>query len=149
MAYLEWQEICSSNPVMTHHIKPDIQLQYHYSGQVVNAAMKVHSILGPGLLESVYEVCMIQELANKGLDTKSQLWLPVEYEGKKIDVGYRIDLLVANTIIVEIKAVEKVHPIYEAQILSYLKLSGLRIGLLINFNTVSLKNGIQRFINGF
>jgi GxxExxY protein len=134
---------------MTHHLQTDITLQNHYSGQIVNAAMKVHSELGPGLLESAYEACLIEELNYRGLNVDSQLGLPITYNGKQIDVGYRIDLLVEKTVIVELKAVEKVRDIHKAQVLSYLKLSGLRVGLLINFNTVSLKNGIQRIINGY
>ena len=127
----------------------DIYLQNHYSGQVVNAAMKVHTILGPGLLESAYEACLIQELKNRGLKVEAQVGLPITYDGTQIDVGYRIDLIVERVVIVELKAVEKLRPLHKAQILSYLKLSGLRVGLLINFNTVSLKDGIQRIINGY
>jgi len=127
----------------------DIYLQNHYSGQVVNAAMKVHTILGPGLLESAYEACLIQELKDRGLTVQSQVGLPVTYGNTQIDVGYRIDLLVENAVIVELKAVETISNIHKAQILSYLKLSRLRVGLLINFNTVSLKDGIQRIINGY
>ena len=126
-----------------------MQLTNHYSGQVVNAAMKVHTILGPGLLESAYEACLTQELKNRGLKVETQVGLPVTYDGTQIDVGYRIDLLVEKTVIVELKAVEKIRDIHKAQILSYLKLSGVRVGLLINFNTVSLKDGIQRIINGY
>ena len=127
----------------------DIYLQNRYSGQVVNAAMKVHTILGPGLLESAYEACLIQELKDRGLTVQSQVDLPVTYGNTQIDVGYRIDLLVENAVIVELKAVETIRNIHKAQILSYLKLSRLRVGLLINFNTVSLKDGIQRIINGY
>ena len=134
---------------MSSQFHTDIRLINHYSGQVVNAAMKVHSKLGPGLLESAYEACLLQELKQRGLTVESQVWLPVEYEGTVIDLGYRIDLLVENAIIVELKAVEQIRSLHKAQVLSYLRLKGLRIGLLINFNTVSLKNGIQRIINGY
>ncbi len=93
--------------------------------------MKVHSTLGPGLLESAYEACLLFELHKRGLDAKKQVELPVIYDDVKIDVGYRIDLLVANSVIVELKAVEKMLPIHEAQLLSYLKLSSMQLGLLI------------------
>jgi len=134
---------------MVHRKESDPYLQNLYSGHVVNAAMKVHSLMGPGLLESTYEVCMIQELKKRGLQVASQVSLPVIYDGTRIDAGYRIDLLVENTVIVEIKAVFKMHEIFRGQLLSYLKLSGLRVGLLINFNTVSLRDGIQRIVNGY
>jgi len=109
------------------------------SGQVVDAAMKVHSVLGPGLLESAYEVC---------LKVKQQVGLPIVYDGVTMDVGYRLDLLVAGEIIVELKAVDKLTAVHEAQLMSYLKLSGKKIGLLINFNVAHLKNGIKRMVNG-
>ena len=134
---------------MNQNIQTDLYLQNHHSGQVVNAAIKVHTILGPGLLESAYEACLIQELKNRGLKVEAQVGLPITYDGTQIDVGYRIDLLVERVVIVELKAVEKIRPLHKAQIMSYLKLSGLRVGLLINFNTVSLKDGIQRIINGY
>ena len=125
------------------------QLLNHYSGQVVNSAMKIHSKFGPGLLESAYEACLAHELRNRGLNISSQVTLPLEYEGIKLDVGYRIDMLVEDLIIVELKAVEKIKPIHIAQILSYLKIRDLKLGLLINFNTVSLKDSIQRVVNNF
>ena len=125
----------------------DLYLSNHYSGQVVSAAMSVHSRLGPGLLESAYEVCLIMELESRGLNVESQVVLPLTYKGKLIDVGYRIDILVERSVIVELKAVKNIDPLHQAQLLSYLKLSGLRVGLLINFNTVSLKNGIHRMVN--
>jgi GxxExxY protein len=134
---------------MNQNIQPEIYLQNHYSGQVVNAAMKVHSKLGPGLLESAYETCLLLELKSQGLSVESQVLLPLTYEGTLVDLGYRIDILVERCIIVELKAVQKVDPLHQAQLLSYLKLSGLRLGLLINFNTVSLKNGIRRMLNGY
>ena len=119
------------------------------SGAIVDAAMKVHSALGPGLLESAYEGCLKHELTRRGLKVLSQVTLPVIYDGVKIDVGYRIDLLVEDAVIVELKAVERLTPLNEAQLLSYLKLSGRRLGLLINFNVEHLKNGIKRIANGF
>ena len=117
------------------------------SGAIVNAAMKVHSAVGPGLLESAYEACLLHELRSLGLDVKSQVSLPVAYDGVKIDVGYRVDLLVEDAVIVELKAVETLLPIHQAQLLSYLKLSGKQVGLLINFNVPHLKNGIKRMVN--
>jgi GxxExxY protein len=117
------------------------------SGEVVDAAMKVHSVLGPGLLESAYEACLLFELHKRGMQARRQVELPVIYEEVTIDVGYRIDLLVEDAVIVELKAVEQVLPIHNAQLLSYLKLSGKRVGLLMNFNVVQLKDGIQRMVN--
>jgi GxxExxY protein len=117
------------------------------SGAIINAAMKVHSSLGPGLLESAYEACLIYELRKEGFDVKSQLPLPVIYEGIKVDAGYRIDLLVEDTIVVELKTVERLLPVHQAQLLSYLKLSGKRAGLLINFHVAHLRDGIKRLMN--
>lgn len=119
------------------------------TGIIIDAAMKVHSALGPGLLESAYEVCLKYELLKRSLVVESQLFLPVIYDGIKIDAGYRIDLLVENEIILELKAVEKVIPIHEAQLLSYLKLSNKQVGLLLNFNVLQLKDGITRVVNGY
>ena len=119
------------------------------SGQVVDAAMKVHSVLGPGLLESAYEGCLLHELRTRGLKVRSQVVLPVVYQGVQIEVGYRIDLLVEDAVVVELKAVDQEHPIHRAQLLSYLKLSGKRAGLLINFNVLHLRDGITRMVNGF
>jgi GxxExxY protein len=109
--------------------------------------MRVHSALGPGLLESAYEACLLFELHKRELKAVSQVQLPVVYESVKIDAGYRIDLLVEDAVVVELKAVEEVLPIHQAQLLSYLKLSGNKLGLLINFNTVHLKDGITRMVN--
>jgi len=118
------------------------------SGIVINAAMRVHSVLGPGLLESAYQVCLEQELRKRGLRVEAQLGLPVVYEGEKLDLGYRIDLLVENLVIVEIKCVEAIHPVHEAQLLSYLRLSGKSVGLLINFYVARLRDGIKRMVDG-
>ncbi|MGH7794583.1 MAG: GxxExxY protein [Candidatus Binatia bacterium] len=117
------------------------------SGSVVDAAMKVHTALGPGLLESAYEACLLHELRKRGRKVLSQVALPVVYDGVKIDVGYRIDLLVEDVVIVELKAIEKLSPIHDAQLLSYLKLGGYKLGLLINFNVLHLKDGIKRLVN--
>ena len=119
------------------------------TGQIIDAAMKVHSALGPGLLESAYEACLAHELKKKGLNVQTQVVLPIEYDGERLDAGYRIDLLVENSVIVELKAVEKMNPIFKAQILSYLKLADLQVGLLINFNVTRLKDGLQRVVNNF
>jgi GxxExxY protein len=117
------------------------------SGSVVDAAIKVHTALGPGLLESTYEACLVYELRKRGRKVFSQVELPVVYEDVRLDVGYRIDVLVDDCIIVELKAVDKILPIHEAQLLSYLKLSGHKVGLLINFNVTRLKQGIKRLVN--
>lgn len=115
--------------------------------KIIGAAIRVHKALGPGLLESAYEACLAFELRDTGLLVEIQKPLPVVYRGVKLDCGYRLDLVVENNVILELKAVEKVLPIHEAQILSYLKLSGLRLGLLINFNSLYLKDGIKRVVN--
>jgi GxxExxY protein len=117
------------------------------SAQIVDAAMKVHSALGPGLLESAYEGCLIHELRKRGLKALSQVLLPVVYEDVQIDVGYRIDLLIEDSVIIELKSIEKLAPIHEAQLLTYLKLSGIKVGLLMNFNVLHLKNGLKRMVN--
>jgi GxxExxY protein len=116
------------------------------SGAVVDAAMKVHSALRPGLLESAYAVCLTHELVKRGLRVNCQAPLPVVYDGVKLEAGYRLDMLVEDTVIVELKAVEALAPIHQAQLISYLKLSGKRIGLLINFHSLHLKDGIRRFV---
>ena len=117
------------------------------TGQLIDAAMKVHTHLGPGLLESAYQACLAHELRQRNLMSLSEVGLPVIYNEVKLDVGYRLDLLVENSVIVELKAVDKLLPIHEAQLMSYLKLSKLKVGLLINFNELHLKNGIKRRIN--
>ena len=117
------------------------------SEKIIGAAIQVHSALGPGLLESAYEACLKYELEKQELKVSSQIVLPVIYDEMKIDLGYRLDLLVEDSVIVELKAVNKITPIHEAQLLSYLKLSGKRLGLLINFNVILLKDGIKRRIN--
>jgi GxxExxY protein len=114
------------------------------SRAVVDGALKVHRALGPGLLESVYEACLQHELGKRGIEAARQRNLPIVYDGLKLEGGLRLDLLVADRLIVEIKAVDALLPIHKAQLLTYLRLSGLRHGLLINFNVVRLKDGIQR-----
>ncbi len=118
------------------------------TGQVIGAAMKVHTFLGPGLLEGAYEACLVHELRRRGVDVAAQVALPLWYEGVEIAVGYRIDLLVADVIVVELKAVSRLQPIHEAQLLSYLRLSGRKLGLLINFHEIRLKTGVRRLVNG-
>jgi GxxExxY protein len=118
------------------------------SGEVLNAAMAVHSELGPGLLESAYMACLAHELTIRGLQLRTQMALPLVYRGIRLDAGYRIDVLVQQEVIVEIKAVEKLLPIHEAQLLCYLKLSQKRLGLIINFNSVHLRDGIRRMVRG-
>jgi GxxExxY protein len=115
---------------------------------VVTAAMRVHTELGPGLLESTYTACLQHQLCEDGVRSVSQVGLPVVYHGVKLELGYRMDLLVEGLVIVEIKSVDALSPVHQAQLLSYLKLSGKSIGLLINFNVVHLKDGIRRFVNG-
>ncbi|HMK21223.1 MAG TPA: GxxExxY protein [Terriglobales bacterium] len=121
----------------------------HVSGIVVNAAMKVHSVLGPGLLESTYEACLAHELRKRGLLLETQRALPVVYEGERLELGYRIDLLVENLVVVEIKCVEAIHPVHQAQLLSYLRLSEKNVGLLISFYVAHLKDGIIRMVDGY
>jgi len=116
------------------------------SHRVIGCALEVHRNLGPGLLESTYEQCLAHELATAGIPFKLQCGLPVEYKGLKLDCGYRIDVLVDDLIIVELKSVDVILPIHKAQLLTYMKLSGVRIGLLMNFNVKYLKDGIVRMV---
>jgi GxxExxY protein len=117
------------------------------TGQVISAAIEVHKNLGPGLLESVYEECLCRELQLREIPYERQKELTIEYKGAKLDCGYRLDIFVANSVIVELKACENLQPIHEAQLLTYLKMTGLKIGLLINFNVPLLKEGIKRIAN--
>ena len=112
--------------------------------QVIGAAIEVHRVLGPGLLESTYEACLVHELGLRGISALRQVPLPVEYKGARVECGYRIDVLVEGQVIVELKAVNKSTPIDESQLITYLKLSGHRRGLLINFNVRLLKDGLMR-----
>ncbi len=115
---------------------------------ILDAAFKVHRALGPGLLESAYVHCLIHELRSHGLSVLHQHALPLEYGGTKLDAGYRLDLWVENIVIVGVKSVDALHPIHTAQLLTYLRLTGNRLGLLINFNEVLLKDGLRRIANG-
>ncbi len=119
----------------------------HVSGQIVDAAMEVHSHLGPGLLESSYQACLSHELRNRGFAVRCQIPLPLVYKGVQLALGYRIDMIVEDAVVVETKSVEKLLPVHEAQLLSYLRLSNKRIGLLLNFKTARLKDGITRMVN--
>ena len=115
---------------------------------IIGAAIEVHRILGPGLLESTYEECLCRELSLQNIPFERQKPMTLEYKGVKLDCGYRLDLLVANKVVVEIKSVETLLPIHEAQVLTYLKLGNYQVALLINFNTPVLKEGIKRFVLG-
>lgn len=116
---------------------------------VVDAGLKVHRTLGPGLLESAYEACLYHELSSRNLLVEKQKPLPLIYEGVILEAGYRIDLLVENKLIIEIKSADSLHPLHEAQLLTYLKVSNCKLGLLMNFNTVLFKDGVRRYINGY
>jgi len=117
------------------------------TGEIIGAAIEVHKVLGPGLLENIYEECLCVELIRRGMSFERQKELPILYKDAKLECGYRLDLLVENKIIVELKACEILLPIHEAQLLTYLKLSGNKLGLLINFNVPVLKEGIKRLAN--
>ena len=121
----------------------DIEL---LSNQAIGAAIEVHRALGPGLLESVYQRCLCCELELRGIPYRAQVELPVVYKGMKLDLGFRLDILADEQLILELKAIDQLHPIHEAQLLAYLRLADLRLGLLINFNVPLLKNGIRRLI---
>jgi GxxExxY protein len=114
---------------------------------IVDAALKIHKTLGPGLLESVYQATLGFELQKKGLTVRQQLALPVHYEGVRLDIGFRVDLLVGNRVVVEIKSVEAIIPVHRKQLETYLRLMDKRLGLLINFNVELMKHGIQRVVN--
>jgi len=116
------------------------------SGEIVGAAIKVHSALGPGLLESAYRACLRRELSKQGLRSDVEVVLPLTYDGLTIDIGYRLDLLVEDAVIVELKTVRKLLPVHQAQLLSYLRLSKRRLGLLINFNVYRLLDGVKRMV---
>jgi GxxExxY protein len=118
------------------------------TGAIVTAAMKVHSQLGPGLLESAYEACLAHELRKQGLKVAQQVGLPVIYDAERIELGCRIDLIVEDMVIIEVKCVEAINPVHEAQLLSYIRLSGRNLGLLINFHVAHLRDGIKRMVDG-
>ena len=119
------------------------------SGIILDCSIEVHRNLGPGLLESVYEVCLCRELSLKGIRFQRQVLLPFNYKGEKLDADYRIDILIEDEIIIELKSVEQMNPVYEAQLLTYLKLADKKLGLLINFNVPRLIDGFKRMLNGY
>ena len=124
--------------------KPNLEDINQLTGKVIGAAIEVHKTLGPGLLESAYEECLCHELSLLGIPFERQKEIPLNYKGIWLDCGYRLDILVDNKLILELKACESMQPIYEAQLLTYLKLTSIKIGLLINFNVPILKDGIKR-----
>jgi GxxExxY protein len=124
-------------------ISPDVE---QVGRTVLDAAYKIHTALGPGLLENVYESCLAYEIRRTGTGVDTQLAVPVVYEDIRVESGLRLDMLVGNCVVVEIKAVEKMNPLYEAQLLTYLKMTQLRLGYLINFNVLHLKDGVKRFV---
>lgn len=117
------------------------------SGSVIDSAIRVHRVLGPGLLEKAYQVCLQHELKKRGHRVSSELVLPIVYDGCEVDAAYRLDLLVEGLVVVEVKSVEMLLPVHEAQLLSYLRLGAYKLGLLINFNVLLLKDGIKRKVN--
>jgi GxxExxY protein len=117
------------------------------TNKVIGAAIEVHKTLGPGLLESAYERCLCHELRLRGVSFVNQVALPVFYKGSKIDCGYQMDLVVENAVVLELKSCEKLEPIHQAQLLTYLKLSGFKLGLLLNFNVPVMRDGIRRIVN--
>ncbi len=117
--------------------------------QIVDSCFHVHKELGPGLLESTYQHCLAFELRERGIKVECEKSIPVIYKDTKLDCGYRLDILVENKIILELKAVEEIHPIHKAQLITYLKLADIRLGFLINFNVPLIKNGINRFVNNY
>jgi GxxExxY protein len=116
--------------------------------KIVDAAYNVHQKLGPGLLESVYEVSLAHEIIKRGCKVQRQIAIPIKYDNLTFDEGFRADLVVEDTVIIELKSVEKVQPVHKKQLLTYLRLTGMRLGLLINFGSVLIKNGIYRIVNG-
>lgn len=120
-----------------------------FTSEIIGSCIDVHKELGPGLLENAYEQCLVYELRNRGIYVEQQVILPIVYKNAQLDVGYRIDLLVENEIILEITAVKELEPSHTAQLLTYLKLKKLHLGLLINFNSIRVVDGIKRVINGY
>jgi GxxExxY protein len=118
------------------------------SGEIIGAAIEVHRQLGPGLLESTYRACLVEELRQRGLAHRQQLTLPINYKGLLLDAGYRLDLLVDDLVILELKSVRRLEPVHHAQLLTYLRISGRWLGILLNFNTDQLRKGLQRLVNG-
>ena len=117
------------------------------TGKIIEYAIKVHKTLGPGMLEGAYEICLMHELVRYGFEVERQKKLAIVYDGIRLDAGYRIDLIVNGCVIVEVKAVERLHPVHEAQLLSYLRMTGLSLGLVMNFNMKLLRDGVKRVVN--
>lgn len=131
---------------MNHRDTEGTERRGRETGEVIGAAIEVHRALGPGLLESAYEECLVTEMRLRGIPFVRQMALPVEYKGLRVDCSYRIDLMVASRMVVEVKSVAKIEPIHLAQVLTYMKLSRCPLGLLINFNVPILREGIRRLI---
>lgn len=123
-----------------------MKIENEISNKIIGCAIEVHRILGPGLLESAYEECLFYELSNSGLDVKKEIPMPLIYKEIKLDHGYRMDLLVENKVVIEIKTVEAFTEVHAAQMLTYLKLGGYKLGLLMNFHVNLMKNGIKRYV---
>lgn len=121
----------------------------HLSKEILAAAIAVHKEMGPGLLESVYELCLLKELQLRGINAENQVLIPLFYKGEQLNKDFRIDILVEKEIVIELKAVDMLLPVHDAQIISYLKLTNRRLGFLINFNVPLLKEGFNRFVNNF
>jgi len=117
------------------------------TSKILEFSIKVHKSLGPGMLEGAYEICLMHELVRHGFKVERQKKLPIVYDGIRLDAGYRLDLLVNDSVIVEVKAVERLHPVHEAQLLSYLRMTDVKLGLLINFNMKLLRDGVKRVVN--
>ena len=131
----------SASPKLTEYAGPG-----DGTHEVIGAAIEVHTHLGPGLLESVYEQCLCRELDLRNISYERQVALPVSYKGEHLDTGLRLDVVVENRLVVELKAIERIHPLHEAQLLTYMKLSGKKVGLLLNFNVARMKDGIKRMV---
>ena len=119
------------------------------ASKIVNSALKVHKTLGPGLLESVYQKCLAHELENEGLNVRCEVPVPVRYNDISIDAGFRADMIIDDSIIIENKTVDQINPIHEAQLLTYLKVSNIQLGFLLNWNVTLMKNGIKRMVNNY
>jgi len=139
----ERNEIITENKKTNNQIMTENEIAY----EIVGACLEIHREVGPGLLESAYENALIYELKNRGLDVKQQVAMPFKYKEVIMEVGYKIDILVENKVIIELKSVEELCPVHYAQTLTYLKLSKLKLGMLINFNEKLIKNGIHRIVN--
>ena len=136
--------------MQSHQAAKFTKPEYENMGKIIlDCAFEVYKELGPGLLESIYEICLCEELRNKGLNAENQVYLPVFYKGRKLDKNFRVDILVENAIIVELKSSDCLYAIDEAQLVSYMKLARIKLGYLINFNEVLLKDGIKRKVNNY